>query len=125
TGARDALWRVHGRARDAVWAAGENALLRFDGAAWRAMDLDAALGPNAWPTLVDVHAAADEVIAVGTQIEGPCLLRVDRGGALRRLSRGPRRGASALGFEGGRLVIGLAGQLWDVALPAAAPAAGA
>ncbi|HEY8207392.1 MAG TPA: hypothetical protein VIG99_07925 [Myxococcaceae bacterium] len=217
TGARDALWRVHGRTRDAVWAAGENALLRFDGTSWRAMDLDRALGPNAWPTLVDVHAAADQVIAVGTQIEGACLLRVDGsgalraepvgahslyacaalggedavvmgndgawrrspsgwtrvmdlssgdvrpfgrpgcvgvhggriclasvdgvdvlkalltdrpslegrvvnlwlGGALQRLSLGPKLGASALQFEGGRLVIGLPGQLWDAALPAA------
>ncbi|HVE87507.1 MAG TPA: hypothetical protein VND93_31835 [Myxococcales bacterium] len=83
TGTRDALWRVHGLRRDAVWAAGESALLRFDGSAFRAMDLEAALGPNAWPTLVDVHAAEGEVIAVGTQIEGACLLRVDGGGRLR------------------------------------------
>jgi len=215
TGARDALWRVHGRARDAVWAAGENALLRFDGTAWRPLDLDRALGPGAWPTLVDVHAAADEVIAAGTQIEGACLRRVDASGALRseavgchslyacaalggedalalgndgawrrsaagwaravdlsgrdvrpfgrpgcvglaggqvalasvdgvdvlkalltdrpslegrvvnlwlggeleRLSLDAKVGASSLGFEGGRLVIGLAGQLWDAALP--------
>jgi hypothetical protein len=214
TGARDALWRVHGRSRDAVWAAGEGALLRFDGAAWRPVDLDAALGKDAWPTLVDVHAAADEVVAVGTQISGACLLRaggdgafraepvgahslyacaalggedalalgndgawrrsasgwtravdlsghdirpfgrpgcvglhrggvvlasvdgVDvlkalltdrpslegrvvnlwRGDQLHRLALGPKLGASALAFEGERLVIGLSGQLWDAAL---------
>jgi hypothetical protein len=39
------------------------------------------------------------------------------GGALQRLSLGPKLGASALQFEGGRLVIGLPGQLWDAALP--------
>jgi len=215
TGARDILWRVHGRTRDAVWVAGENALLRFDGSAWRETDLEGALGAGAWPTLVDVHAAADEVIAVGTQIEGSCLVRVDAGGRLRaepvgahslyacaalggedalamgndgawrrsangwsrvmdlsagdvrpfgrpgcvgvhegkvmlasvdgvdvlkalltdrpslegrvvnlwidgrhqRLALGPKLGASSLAFEGGRLVIGLPGQLWDVALP--------
>jgi hypothetical protein len=215
TGARDILWRVHGRSRDAVWAAGENALLRFDGSAWRRMDLDGALGAGAWPTLVDVHAAADEVVAVGTQLEGACLLRVDAAGKLRaesvgahslyacaalggedalamandgawrrsaggwsravdlsasdvrpfgrpgcvgvhggevvlasvdgvdvlkalltdrpslegrlvnlwlggqrqRLALGAKLGASWMAFEGSRLVIGLQGQLWDVALP--------
>src|SRR5262249_53087871 len=83
TGARDALWRVHGRSRSAVWAAGEGTLLRFDGEAWRPLDLEAALGRSAWPTLVDVHAGEDQVIAVGTQIDGACLLRVDGDGALR------------------------------------------
>lgn len=215
TGARDILWRVHGRSRDAVWVAGENALLRFDGSAWRPLDLAGALGAGAWPTLVDVHAAGDEVVAVGAQIEGSCLLRVDAGGALeaetvaahslyacvalggedalamgndgawrrsasgwsrvvdlssgdvrpfgrpgcvgvhagqvvlasvdgvdvlkalltdrpslegrlvnlwldgkhQRLALGPKLGASSLAFEGERLVIGLPGQLWDVALP--------
>lgn len=215
TGARDALWRVYGRSRDSVWAVGESALLRFDGASWRPLDLAAVLGPGAWPTLVDVHAAGDEVVAVGTQISGACLLRAGRDGAFRsepvgahslyacvalggddalalgndgawrrgasgwthavdlsthdirpfgrpgcvglhggrvalasvdgvdvlkallmdraslegrvvnlwlgeqihRLALGPKLGASALSFEGGRLVIGLPGQLWDAALP--------
>lgn len=101
TGARDALWRVHGHSRDAVWAGGENALLRFDGAAWRAVDLAAVLGPGAWPTLVDVHAAADEVIAVGTQMEGACLLRAGGDGVLRAESVGAHSlyACQALGGE--------------------------
>ena len=84
TGTRDVLWSVHGLRRDALWAAGEGALLRFDGTSFHAMDLAAALGPGAWPTLVAVHAAEDEAIAVGTQLSGACLVRLGRNGALPR-----------------------------------------
>jgi hypothetical protein len=77
TPVRGALWRVFGTRRDRVFAAGEGALLQFDGNAWRRIDLAGALGPDATPTFVDVHAAGEEVVAVGAHLTHSCLLWSD------------------------------------------------
>src|SRR5688572_16171062 len=74
TPGRGALWRVSGTRRDRGFAAGESALLRFDGEAWKPIDFAQALGPDATPTFVDVHDAGEAVIAVGAHLTHSCLL---------------------------------------------------
>src|SRR6185369_896235 len=77
----------------------------FDGDAWRPVDLERVLAKNAWPTLVDVSVSGEEAIAVGTQVEGSCLIRVDANGTAREESVGAHSLYACSGLEGGEALI--------------------